>query len=62
MWIKVLKYAAKGAIALGLDQKIKGWLGKRLQKAATKVKGKLEKHKDELEEIKQVARDNGLLE
>ena len=48
MWLKVLKYAAQGAIALGLDKKLKSWIKGKLVKAEKKVDEKLEETWDEV--------------
>jgi len=50
MWLKVLKYAVKAAVASGLADKAVGYLKDKLGAAAKVAKDKLVKKFDQIEE------------
>lgn len=46
-WLKVLKYVAQVAVALGLDKEVKGWIKGKAKKTILKAEAKMdEKFKD----------------
>jgi hypothetical protein len=59
MWIKILKYGLQAAIALGLDKKVKGWIGRKLDKADDKIHSK---YKDAVDKIDGIRDEYGLWE
>lgn len=50
MWIKVLKLAFIAAKSIGLDQKIKDWIKRRLRKVEEKVVEKANKKLQQVED------------
>lgn len=48
MWLQILKYAAKIAVATGLAEKAKGWLHSKIAGAAEKAEKKADEYADKV--------------
>lgn len=51
MWLKILKYAAKIAVATGLADKVKAWIKKKLDGKEEKLTKKVEKITSAIDEV-----------